>query len=470
VERKTPILDMLKEYIEKDTVRFHMPGHKGDAEYFGGELLKGDITELGASDNLLKPEGVIFDSQELHAERTGAAHSFYSVNGSSAGVMAMLHAAVKDGEKVLMARDIHLSAVNALSLTGAVPVFLDVGTDPVSGLPGAVSIHDMEKALKEHADVKAVYVTYPNYFGLCADLNGIAALAHEAKIPLLVDAAHAAHFPYSPLMPDDPAKAGADAWCMSAHKTLPAMNQCATVNLGEGSLVDAGTVKHFLNMFTTTSPSYPLLASLDYASAYMAEKGNYELYRIVSLTERFTELAEEIKGLQCVGMEIIGRANIADKDILKLTIDVSGRNITGFMAKQALEASGIYIETADLKHILLIVTVADNEDTFNALLNALQNLPEGIRYNYSFSPYLLPDAEFYISPKEALWCKMCKMPFAHAAGFAAARAAGVYPPGIPCLMPGQIITKEIVTYLTEAMHSGFEVFGVEDNCLFAADI
>jgi arginine/lysine/ornithine decarboxylase len=469
MERETPVLNMVRGYIQNETVRFHMPGHKGDSGFFGGELLKGDITELSDTDNLMNPQGVIAQTEGLHARRTGAAQSFLCVNGSSSGVLAMICAAVAPGEKIIMARDIHVSAANALCLSGALPVFLDIPEDPVSGLPGAVSAADVEKALKEHPDASAVFITYPNYFGMCADLAAIAEAAHEADVPLLVDGAHSAHFAYSPLLPDGCAACGADAWTESLHKTLPAMNQCAVVSVGMEERIDPQRLKFFLNMFNTTSPSYILMASMDYASAYMEENGNYELYRAVSLLESAINRIQALKGLKCVGLETLGRANITDKDVLKLIIDVSGRNISGLVAKKSLEGMGVEVETADLKHILLIVTVADQPVAFDMLLSALEDLPEGLRLDCSFSPYALPETEFLFSPNEAAWCKICKMPLSMAVGFASARAVGVYPPGVPCLLPGQLITREAVNYIANAVSYGFDVFGLYGGMLTVAD-
>lgn len=469
MERETPVLNMIKEYIANNSLRFHMPGHKGDAGFFGGELLKGDITELEISDNLLNPQGVIQTLQELHAERIGAGLSFASVNGSSAGVLAMILSAVREGDKILMARDIHLSAANALILSGAQPVFIDIEIDPLTGLPGVLSADSVRDAIMQNPDAKAVFLTYPNYFGLCADLEAICEAAHDAGLPVLVDAAHSAHFAYSPLLPASCAECNADIWTESLHKTLPAMNQTAMLNIGSDSLIEPEKVKFYLNIFTTTSPSYILLASADYASAYMEEKGNYELYRVVSLLENCIEKINAIKGLNCVGMEILGRANIADKDVLKLVIDVSGRNISGLVAKKALEEMGIFIETADLKHILLIFTVADQPSVFETLILGLSNLPEGIHYKYAFSPYELPEMEFRMTPKQAVQEKSYQMPLNMAAGFISSRTAGVYPPGVPCLLPGQLINRDVVDYIEKALSYGFDVFGLEDGMIRVLD-
>lgn len=469
MERETPILNMIKEYIANNSLRFHMPGHKGDAGYFGGELLRGDITELDISDNLLHPKGVIQTLQELHAKRTGAGLSLVSVNGSSAGVLAMILSAVQEGDKILMARDIHISAANALVLSGAEPVFIDTETDPLTGLPGAVSADAVKEAMMHNPDAKAVYITYPNYFGLCADLEAVCEAAHDALLPVLVDGAHAAHFAYSPLFPASCAECSADIWSESLHKTLPAMNQTAMLNIGHNSLINPEKVKFYLNMFTTTSPSYILLASADYASAYMEEKGNYELYRVVSLLENCIEKINAIKGLNCIGMEMLGRANIVDKDVLKLVIDVSGRNISGFVAKKALEEMGIFIETADIKHILLISTVADQPSAFETLTLGLSNLPEGIHFKYAFSPYELPELEFRMTPKQAVQEKSCHIPLNMAAGFVSSRTAGVYPPGVPCLLPGQLINRDVVDYIEKALSYGFDVFGLEDGMLRVLD-
>ena len=301
---------------------------------------------------------------------------FFVVNGASAGVAAMLLAGVEEGGRVLFARDVHISAVNAMVLHGIEPVFIPVG-ESIKGLPGCVTAGAvLKRAITENPDAKAVFLTYPNYYGMCCDIKKIAQAVHAKNMLLLVDGAHAAHFCFSALLPVSPGEAGADIWVTSAHKTLPAMNQCAYLNVGENCPVPADKIKRTLNMLQTTSPSYPLLASMDYASYFMESQGKEEIYRVVSLAEKYMGLINEIQGLRAVGMEETGKAGIYDRDILKLVIDVSGRGLTGFEAKRHLMENGVYAETADGRYLLLLITVADTRRAFDELLAGLYALPQ----------------------------------------------------------------------------------------------
>ena len=193
MQSNTPIADMVAEFAGRDTARFHMPGHKGDPSFFGGEMLKGDITELSGTDTLFNPSGVIGEAQALHAKRVGAKHSFFLVNGASAGVAAMLLAAAAEGDRVIFARDVHISAVNAMALSGIEPVFIPV-SDGKKGLPGCVTVGTVKKAINDNPDAKAVFLTYPNYYGMCCDIGKIAQAVHAKNMLLLVDGAHSAHF------------------------------------------------------------------------------------------------------------------------------------------------------------------------------------------------------------------------------------------------------------------------------------
>ncbi len=257
-------------------------------------MLQCDITELPGADNLHNPQGVIKKAQSLHADHIGADAAYFTTNGSTAGVLAML--SLLRGKKVIFPRGVHLSAGNAVFLFGITPVYLDT---PPCDYPSVVSADDVKAALRTHRDAAAVFVTYPNYFGLCCDIKAIAQVAHKAGIPLIADAAHAAHFAYSGLLPLAPSLAGVDVWTESAHKTLPAMGQCACVCVGKNALVCCEDVHRALLSMQTTSPSYLLLASLDYAYSYMRDKGEQEIYRVVNTAKGFAEMANSLPGITC---------------------------------------------------------------------------------------------------------------------------------------------------------------------------
>ncbi len=453
-ERQTPIMAALHKLTGGVQVRLCMPGHKGDTGFFGGEMLRCDITELPGADNLLCPDGAIAESEALHAAYVGADAAFFTTNGSTAGNLAML--SLFRGKKVIFPRGVHLSAANAISLFAISPVFLDsVPCD----YPAVVSAEDVRAALKLHRDAAAVFITYPNYFGLCCDLATIAAVAHRAGAALIVDAAHAAHFAYSPLLPAYPAQAGADIWVESAHKTLPAMNQCACVCVGKNSLADKAMVRQALSLVQTTSPSYVLLCSMDYAYAYMRDKGEEELSRIVRLAEKLADAISAIPGCTCPGI-----SGVAARDSLKIVADVSGTGYTGIAMQEALAAQGVHVEAADLKNLLLLLTVGDTASQLDIFRRALAQMPHIRGKSLYFSPYSLPAFTKY-SQSSWFWGNIESVRIERSVGMISASTAGVYPPGEAVLLRGQQISYEIAGYLLEARRQGFSLFGVEGDSI-----
>ncbi len=447
-------MDALNAIGKSANVRLCMPGHKGDTGFFGGEMLRFDITELPGADNLLCPSDIIAKSEAVHAAFAGAEAAFFTTNGSTAGNLAML--SLLRGKKVIFPRGVHVSAANAISMFSITPVFMDA---PPCDYPNAVRVEDVREALKNHRDAAAVFIVYPNYFGLCCDLSAIAAAAHRAGVPLLVDAAHAAHFAYSPLLPAYPAQAGADIWTESTHKMLPAMNQCACVCVGRESLIGRARVRQALSLVQTTSPSYPLLASMDYAYAYMRDRGAEELARVVRLAERLTTALGAIPG--CVCPDITGAAA---RDPLKVIVDVSGMGYTGLAVQTALAAQGIYVETADMKNLLLLLTVGDTATQLDSFRRALAQMPKIRGKNLFFSPYSMPPHTKY-SQSSWFWGNIEKVKIERAEGLICAVAAGVYPPGETVVMRGQRISYEIAGYLLEAKRQGFSLFGAEGDLI-----
>lgn len=454
VERQTPVMDALCGIGADAKAMFCMPGHKGDTGYFCGEMLRYDITELPGADNLLCPEGAIKESQSLHADFIDAAEVHYTTGGSTAGVLAMLY--LLRGKKVIFPRGVHLSVANAIFMFGITPVYLDAAP---CDYPSVTGEEDIKAALRSHRDAAGVFITYPNYFGLCCDIGAIAQTAHRFGVPLLADAAHAAHFVYSPLLPLAPSHAGVDIWVESAHKTLPAMNQCASLCVGRGALIDAGEVKQALRMIQTTSPSYILLASLDYAHAYMRDKGEQELFRIINLGKRFEETAAAIPGFSCP--EISGDTG---RDSLKIILDVSGTGHTGISAAAALAQKGIYVEAADMKNVLIMLSAGNTSAHLELLHSALRSIEHVRGADIFFSPYSMPPATKY-SQNSRAWGNIESVRIEQSVGRIAASTAGVYPPAEAVIQRGQVMSYEIAGYILEAKRQGFCVFGTDGDSI-----
>ena len=266
----TPLYTALLELKARNQLSFHMPGHfDGRAMPGFDRLLEIDTTEVPESDNLFLPEGPIKEAQNLAAGFFGARETRFLVNGSSGGILAMVGTAVGGGGKLICDRCCHRSLISALILTGAEPVWLR--PEPLDGgrLWGGVDPAGLERAIEENPDAKGVYLTSPNYFGLSGDLKRAAEIAHGHGLPLLADAAHGAHYGLSPLLPPSAVSCGADLAVVSAHKTLPSVTQSAYLHInGDFPLLDS-----MLKMYQTSSPSYILMASLDYARALMERDG-----------------------------------------------------------------------------------------------------------------------------------------------------------------------------------------------------
>lgn len=461
----TPIFDAVKKIANSCSSRFCMPGHKGKSAFLEEAVNKFDITELTGTDNLYNPSGAIAKAAKSYADFIGAKDSFFIVNGSSGGVHAAVLSVLNPGDEVIAVRDFHLSAVHAFALAGAEPHFIYSGIAD-EGLFNPAAPNKIERAVKKHPRSKAVYLTYPDYWGTCADLPEICRIAHNAGMKVICDAAHAAAFDYSNKLPLSPAEAGCDIWTLSLHKTLPAMNQCGALCVGNKSGIERSLVQSRLNLLQTTSPSYILLASSEYALAYMKNYGEKQLDEAVERVEYHKKKIDELRGYKCLPYE---PKNKNDFDLLKLAVDVSGRGLSGFSAAHMLEEAGIFVEAADLKRILLICTISDEEIDFKKLTDALNNIKgsanketdviniDKIKIDGIFNTQLAMNIRNAVfATREAVFLKL-------AAGRISAVCAGAYPPGVPVILPGEIITEEMIVYLTGLKKTGYSLFGCGDT-------
>lgn len=469
----TPIVDMLECVSQENRSRFCMPGHKGKDAFLPANVNTFDITELPGADNLYHPQGAIRKSQELCARYIGARESFFLVNGSSGGVQAAVLSVLSPGDTVIVARDIHLSAIHAFIMAGVKPVFVYPSAKETD-IPCVVSVEDVRHAVKLHKKAKAIYLTYPNYYGLCADLNGICAVAHEAKMKVICDAAHAAAFDFSELLPVTPAHAGCDIWVTSLHKTLGAMNQCAVLNIGEESDISGEVVRSRLNVLQTTSPSYLLLGSIDHTLAYMRTEGKEKLGAVISLVEDNMRRIEALGGYRCILQDVPKHTGAFDRDVLRLVIDVTDRGVSGFGAARELQKAGIAVETADISNIVLICTGSDGMEDFEALKTALQGI-KGSNYKIrrmltaeDLKQVFLP--QISVLMRDAFFAQRQSVPLGESIGCICAVCAGAYPPGVPAILPGQKITEDMVDYLMLLKGRGYELFGTYRDMIEVACI
>lgn len=402
-----------------------MPGHKGSLD-------KKDITELPGADNLLCPSGIIARSQALAAQEAGAKAAHYCVNGSTAGVLAML-LTVPRGSKIIVGRDMHQSVFAGLALAGLIPVYIEVEFIPEMQ---AVKLADIKTAIEKHPDAAAIFLTYPNYYGKTFDIAAVKKLI-PSNMRLLIDGAHAGLLIYggNTGLPHSPVKY-ADLCTVSFHKTLSAKNQSAVIYQNDNS-----DVKSKLNMVQTSSPSYPILASIDEARAQMCENGEIRIAGLLSLISDFCAKLESVDGYR----------RTMNDDRTRLVIDVSGRGYSGFQVSDYLAGQRVFVEAADSKNIILICTLADTPTDFERFLNCLETLPQKppkiVDLNFTLG------CEYEFVPAETLELK----PSPQIIGQICTKNVLCYPPGVPIILAGGRITARDMLLLETLENLGYNI-------------
>lgn len=424
----TPLYDALRAYAGREPARFHMPGHKGKSLPLAELkwLAPIDVTELPGTGNLYEP-GEPFDSaQALWAQRFGFEQCQFLTGGSTQGVHTGLALCCVPGGRVLMDRGCHRSAFNALALLDLEPVWLERPWLERENLTGPISPGAVEAALEKHPDVKTVCITSPTYAGVLSDIGAISPIVRAHGARLFVDGAHGAHLPFLGLEPFR----GADAVVVSVHKTLPAMGQSALL-FTDG--FEPGRVRQLASVYGTSSPSYPMMASMDAARDWMEQWGVHK-YRRTAV--RVAELRGKFPSLQPgSGLSL---------DPTRLTLKVKD----GPAFARALERRGIFVEMSDGGHVVLICTCHDEDFTFRWLEKALEELrPEMGDCPPLPAPPEPPEAA--LTPRRALFAPREAVPLADCAGRVCACQIAPYPPGVPVIAPGERIEKKHLAYLRE---------------------
>jgi arginine decarboxylase len=471
-QNKTPLFDGLIRHAQKNPVQFHIPGHKKGAgidptfrNFIGDNALSIDLINIGPLDDLHSPKGIIKEAQDLAAEAFGADHTFFSVQGTSGAIIAMIMSVCGPGEKIIVPRNVHKSVMSAIVFSGAIPIFIHPVIDPKLGISHGITTEAVEHALEQHPDSKAVLVINPTYFGIAADLKKIVEIAHSYNIPVLVDEAHGVHIHFHDELPLSAMQAGADMAATSVHKLGGSMTQSSVLNMKEG-LVSAKRVQSILSMLTTTSTSYLLLASLDVARKRLATEGKELVEKTLSLAHSIRSRVNEIEYLHCVGKEILNNKAAFDYDPTKLIISVKDLRITGYDVEKWLrENYNIEVEMSDLYNILCIVTPGDTEKEADILVKALQQLAKEFSHQAEkvHTQAMLPNIPLLqLTPRDAFYADTESIPLVESVGRIIAEFVMVYPPGIPIFIPGEIITEENIKYIQKNLEVGLPVQGAED--------
>jgi arginine decarboxylase len=465
-----PLLTALRQAVERPRAAFHTPGHKRGQgtprtlkALLGEAVFRADLPELPAFGSLFAPEAAILQAQILAAETFGAERTWFLANGTTCGIEAAVLAVCNPGDKLILPRNCHQSAIAALILTGAIPVFVEPAFDAAWGIAHSMTATAVAAALAEHPDAKAVMMVYPTYYGVCGEIEAIAQITHQHDIPLLVDEAHAAHFAFHPALPLSALSAGADLTVQSTHKVLSALTQASMLHV-QGGRINRKRLNKALQLVQSTSPSYLLLTSLDTARQQMADQGLLLLSRTIELADSARTRIGQIPALKVLQPELA--PGFVALDRTRLTVDVRGLGITGFEVDERLHQNlGVTAELPGLQHIMFIVTLGNTLEDMEQLVYGFRTLadrageakplPQDLP-TFPISPHLP------LSPRTAFFADTETLPIEQTPDRISAELVCPYPPGIPVLFPGEVVTVGAIEYLKQIMASGGIVSGCAD--------
>ncbi len=473
-QSQTPIFDTLLSRSKRKVVSFHTPGHKNGKgvdkrlrQYTGKSSYYFDVTVFPEVDSLHDPVGPIRKSQALMAEAYGVGHSFFLVNGSTVGNQAMLLSACNPGDSVIVSRNAHKSILAGIILSGVWPIWIQPGVDQNLDILFDPMPEQIESALHQFPEAKAVLITSPTYNGITADLVKISEIVHRHGKVLLVDEAHGPHLKFHDELPISAVEAGADMCVQSTHKILSALSQGSVLHVNS-ELIDINRVKKVVSMLQTTSPNYMILASIDLARRQAVQSGEKIIDRVIRIAEDGRKKINHLRHFFSFTRKEI-QARGYDLDVTKVTINVtksgfSGREIDSILAKEY----DIQVDASDLFNLIAILGIGSDKTDMTRLVHALEDID--VKYHGTAKNWILQipslTTEMVMMPREVFLSKRTKRtPITKAAGHISAQTLTPYPPGIPVLIPGERITKEICDYLMNLTEKELRVSGQETDTL-----
>lgn len=467
-QNQAPIYEALVKLRKKRIVPFDVPGHKRGrgnpelVELLGEKCVGIDVNSMKPLDNLGHPISIIRDAEELAADAFGAAHAFLMIGGTTSSVQTMILSTCKAGDKIILPRNVHKSAINALVLCGAIPIYIEMSVDPKIGIALGLENDRVEQAIKEHPDAKAILINNPTYYGICSDLRGLTDMAHEAGMLVLVDEAHGAHLHFTDKLPLSAMDAGADMAAVSMHKSGGSLTQSSILLIGEQ--MNPEYVRQIINLTQSTSASYLLMASLDISRRNLALRGKESFEKVIELSEYARREINAIGGYYAYSKELIDGVSVCDFDVTKLSVYTQGIGLTGIEVYDLLrDEYDIQIEFGDIGNILAYISIGDRIQDIERLVGALAD----IKRLYSrdgkdliAGEYIQP--ELVLSPQEAFYSERKSLTLDESVGQVCGEFVMCYPPGIPILAPGERITRDIVDYILFAKERGCSLQGTED--------
>lgn len=467
-QNRAPVHEALLRLKTMRIVPFDVPGHKRGrgnmelTEFLGQRCMEVDVNSMKPLDNLCHPVSVIKEAEELAADAFGAAHAFFMVGGTTSAVQSMILSAVKAGDEIILPRNVHRSVINALILCGAVPVYVNPETNSRLGISLGMRVSEVERAIAEHPSAKAVVVNNPTYYGICSDIKSIVRLAHSHGMLVLADEAHGTHFYFGREMPAAAIHAGADIAAVSMHKSGGSLTQSSFLLTGDG--VNSDYVRQIINLTQTTSGSYLLMSSLDISRRNLALHGVKIFDRIKSLVSYARDEINEIGDYYAYSRELINGDSIFDFDDTKLSIHTLDTGLAGIEVYDILRDDyDIQTEFGDMGNLLAYISVGDREKDIERLISALSEIRRRFRRDKTgmleteyINPVLIE------TPRDAFYAEKEQLPIEESAGRVCSEFVMCYPPGIPILAPGELITDQIIEYISYAREKGCTLLGTED--------
>lgn len=461
------ILEGLEKLLDQDLTRLHTPGHKGK-DYLPSilreDIQRIDFTEIPGSDNLHNAREMIYRSEEKSAKVFKALRTYYLINGSTVGIQAMILSTCNPGDKIIVPRNCHRSVWSALILGDITPVYISLQTHPHTGIGLSISPEEVQRKLNQHPDIKAAIITYPTYYGSCSDIEKISKVLHNKNKLLLVDEAHGAHFAFHNKLPITALEAGADIAVQSTHKILSSLTQSSMLHVGSNK-ISIERLEMFLTMLQSSSPSYPLMASLDFATRQAEEEGYKRWDNILKWNISAYNEIKDRTSIVPLGMDIIGKHGVIDFDLSKLLLNVSHIGLRGTEVDKILrEQYGIQVELSDYNYILAMTGIGTEQEDIERFTKAILNI-NNLYSIHKKSPTIIINTikeRVILSPREAVYSETQDVLLKDAKGRISKEFIIPYPPGIPIVLPGEEITREIINTIAEIKQWGGQIIGPQD--------
>ena len=467
-QKKAPIYEALEEFKKKRVVPFDVPGHKrgrGNPELvqlLGEKCVSLDVNSMKPLDNLCHPVSVIREAEELAAEAFGAASAYLMVGGTTSAVQSMILSVVKAGDKIILPRNVHKSVINALVLCGGIPIYVNPEMNQKLGISLGMQVEKVKQAIEDNPDAVAVFVNNPTYYGICSDIKTIVQLAHSRGMKVLADEAHGTHLYFGKNLPISAMAAGADMAAVSMHKSGGSLTQSSLLLLNKG--VNTDYVPQIINLTQTTSASYLLLSSLDISRRNLALRGEESFAKVVEMAEYARREINSIGGYYAYGKELVNGDSIFDYDVTKLSVYTRDIGLAGIEVYDLLrDEYDIQIEFGDISNILAYISIGDRIQDIERLVGALDDIERLYKKDSSgllSGEYISP--KVVMSPQKAFYSEKVSVPVEASSGRVCAEFVMCYPPGIPILAPGEMITDDVVQYILYAKKKGCSMQGTED--------